>query len=40
MLAIKKALGSSISVQVDVNQAWTELEAMRGIALLQEGGID
>ena len=40
VLAIKKALGSSISVRVDVNQAWTELEAMRGIALLQEGGID
>ncbi|UOO80915.1 muconate/chloromuconate family cycloisomerase [Uruburuella testudinis] len=40
VLAVKQALGSSISVRVDVNQAWTELEAMRGIAMLEDGGID
>jgi muconolactone delta-isomerase len=28
------------SVRVDVNQAWSELEAMRGIAALEAGGID
>ncbi|MBV6319357.1 muconate/chloromuconate family cycloisomerase [Duganella violaceipulchra] len=40
VLAIKKALGDSVSVRVDVNQAWSELEAMRGIAALEAGGID
>ncbi len=40
VLAIKKALGDAVSVRVDVNQAWTELEAMRGIAALEAGGID
>jgi len=40
VLAIKKALGDAVSVRVDVNQAWSELEAMRGIAALEAGGID
>jgi muconate cycloisomerase len=40
VLAIKRALGDRASVRVDVNQAWTELEAVRGIARLQDGGID
>lgn len=40
VLAIKKALGDKISVRVDVNQAWSELDAERGIAALEAGGID
>lgn len=40
VLAIKKALGDAVSVRVDVNQAWSELDAMRGIAALEAGGID
>ena len=40
VLAIKKALGDRVSVRVDVNQAWSELEAERGIAMLEAGGID
>jgi muconate cycloisomerase len=40
VLAIKKALGDTVSVRVDVNQAWSELEAMRGIAELEAGGVD
>ena len=40
VLAIKKALGDEVSVRVDVNQAWSELEAMAGIAALEDGGID
>ena len=40
VLAIKKALGEGISVRVDVNQAWSEREAVRGIAMLQDGGVD
>jgi muconate cycloisomerase len=40
VLAIKRALGDAASVRVDVNQAWSELEAMRGIAALQDGGVD
>lgn len=40
VLAIKKALGSDISIRVDVNRAWTELQAIKGIQLLQDGGID
>ncbi|MBK4737663.1 muconate/chloromuconate family cycloisomerase [Noviherbaspirillum pedocola] len=40
VLAIKKALGDEVSVRVDVNMAWSELDAMRGIAALQDGGID
>jgi muconate cycloisomerase len=40
VLAIKRALGERASVRVDVNQAWSELDAVRGIAALEEGGID
>jgi muconate cycloisomerase len=40
VLAIKRALGERASVRVDVNQAWSELEAVRGIAMLEAGGID
>ncbi|MDN0076826.1 muconate/chloromuconate family cycloisomerase [Crenobacter sp. SG2303] len=40
VLAIKKALGDAVSVRVDVNQAWSELEAVNGIAALEAGGID
>lgn len=39
VLAIKQAL-PDCRITVDVNQAWTELEAMRGIRLLQAGGVD
>ncbi|GHB12992.1 muconate cycloisomerase family protein [Modicisalibacter luteus] len=38
--AIKAALGDRASVRVDVNQAWDEATAVRGIAALQEAGID
>ncbi|MDR5905293.1 muconate cycloisomerase family protein [Franzmannia qiaohouensis] len=38
--AIKAALGERASVRVDVNQAWDEATAVRGIAALQEAGID
>lgn len=40
VLAIKRALGERASVRVDVNQAWSELEAVRGIAALEAGGVD
>lgn len=40
VIAIKKALGNDISVRVDVNRAWSELECIRGIQQLQDGGID
>lgn len=40
VLAIKKALGKNISIRVDVNRAWSELEAIKGIQLLQDGGVD
>ena len=40
VLAIKKALGDSVSVRVDVNMAWSELDAQYGIAALEAGGID
>jgi muconate cycloisomerase len=40
VLAIKRALGERASVRVDVNQAWNEAEAVRGIAALEAGGID
>ncbi len=38
--AIKKALGSRASVRVDVNQAWDEAHAARGMALLEDAGVD
>ena len=40
VLAIKKALGADISIRVDVNRAWSELQAIKGIQLLQDGDID
>ena len=40
VLAIKRALGDRASVRVDVNQAWSEADAMRGIARLEAGGVD
>ena len=40
VLAIKKVLGADISIRVDVNRAWSELQAIKGIQLLQDGGID
>lgn len=40
VLAIKKALGDDISIRVDVNRAWSELTAIKGIQMLQDGGID
>lgn len=38
--AIKEALGESASVRVDVNQAWDEVTAARGLADLAAAGID
>lgn len=40
VLAIKKALGKDVSIRVDVNRAWSELDAIKGIQLLQDGGVD
>lgn len=40
VLAIKKVLGKDISIRVDVNRAWSELQAVKGIQLLQDGGVD
>ncbi|SMX51247.1 muconate/chloromuconate family cycloisomerase [Actibacterium lipolyticum] len=38
--AIKKALGDSASIRVDVNQAWTLADARWGLAGLQDIGVD
>ncbi|HEU4582766.1 MAG TPA: muconate/chloromuconate family cycloisomerase [Polyangiaceae bacterium] len=38
--ALKRALGERASVRVDVNQAWDESAAMRGIAALEAAGVD
>ena len=38
--AIKAALGDRASVRVDVNQGWDEVQADRGMALLQNVGCD
>lgn len=40
VIAIKKALGAEISIRVDINRAWSELECIRGIQQLQDGGIN
>jgi muconate cycloisomerase len=40
VLAIKKALGDGVSVRVDLNMAWSEVDAINGIAALEAGGID
>ena len=38
--AIKRALGERASVRVDINQAWDETTAARGIAALEAAGVD
>lgn len=38
--AIKKALGERAAVRVDVNMAWSELEARRGLAGLVDAGCE
>lgn len=38
--AIKRALGGRASIRVDVNQAWDEVGARRGIAMLADAGVD
>ena len=38
--AIKRALGSRASVRVDVNMAWSEVEANKGLAGLEAAGCD
>ena len=38
--AIKRAVGSRGSVRVDANQAWSETDAMLGMRMLEEAGVD
>lgn len=38
--AIKRALGERASVRVDVNQAWSETDAVLGMRLLHDAGVD
>lgn len=38
--AIKRALGDRGSVRVDVNMAWTEVQAREGLAMLADAGCD
>lgn len=38
--AIKRAVGDSASIRVDINQAWDEASASRGIAMLEDAGCD
>lgn len=38
--AIKRAVGARASVRVDVNMAWSETDAMLGMALLEDAGCD
>lgn len=38
--AIKRAVGDRASVRVDVNQAWDEATAKRGVAMLADAGVD
>lgn len=38
--AVKAALDERASVRVDVNQAWDEVTAVRGITALQDAGVD
>lgn len=40
VIAIKEALGDDSMVTVDVNQAWNESEAIIGMQLLQDAGVD
>ncbi|UGV27615.1 muconate cycloisomerase [Rhodopseudomonas boonkerdii] len=38
--AIKRSLGDRASVRVDVNQAWSEVDARHGIPALEAAGVD
>ena len=38
--AVKRALGNTASVRVDVNMAWSEVEAEKGLAALEAAGCD
>lgn len=38
--AIKRALGDRASIRVDVNMAWSETAARRGVAMLADAGVD
>ena len=38
--AVKRALGDHASVRVDVNQAWSETDAMLGMGMLEQAGVD
>ena len=38
--AVKRALGDRASVRVDINQAWDESTAMRGVEALESVGVD
>ncbi|MFY9812480.1 muconate/chloromuconate family cycloisomerase [Aquabacterium sp.] len=38
--AIKRALGDMASVRVDANQAWSVTEALEGMAMLADAGVD
>lgn len=38
--AVKRALGKTASVRVDVNMAWSEVEANKGLAALEAAGCD
>jgi muconate cycloisomerase len=38
--AVKRALGGAASVRVDVNMAWNEVEANKGLAGLEDAGCD
>lgn len=40
VVAIKQALGKDVSIRVDVNRAWSEMQCLDGIKQLQDGGID
>lgn len=40
VLAIRRALDGRAGVRVDVNQAWSEMQAERAIAQLQDGGVE
>lgn len=40
VIAIKEALGDESMVTVDVNQAWSEAEAILGMQMLQDAGVD
>ncbi|MEJ5896594.1 muconate/chloromuconate family cycloisomerase [Aquabacterium sp. G14] len=37
---IKRALGDMASVRIDANQAWTVTEALEGMAMLADAGVD